>query len=44
LTVAATYQITTGEFNSQVANTSKATADVIIDLVVATGDIEISSR
>ena len=44
LTVAATYQITTGEFNSQVANTSKETADVIIDLVVVTGDIEINPR
>jgi hypothetical protein len=44
LTVAATYQITTGEFNSQVANTSKEVADVIIDLVVITGDIEISPR
>lgn len=44
LTVAATYQITTGEFNSQVANTSKETADVIIDLTVVTGDIEISPR
>ena len=44
LTVAATYQITTGEFNSQVANTSKEVADVIIDVVVGTGDIEISPR
>lgn len=44
LTVAATYQITTGEFNSQMANTSKETADVIIDLVVVTGDIELSPR
>ena len=44
LTVATTYQITTGEFNSQVANISKETADVIIDLVVITGDIEISQR
>jgi len=44
LTVAATYQITNGEFNSQVVNTSKETADVIIDLVVVTGDIEISPR
>jgi hypothetical protein len=44
LTVAATYQITTGEFNSQMASTSKETADVIIDLVVATGDIELSPR
>lgn len=44
LTVATTYQITTGEFNSQVANTSKEVADVIIDVVVGTGDIEISPR
>lgn len=44
LTVATTYQITTGEFNSQVANISKESADVIIDVVVGTGDIEISPR
>lgn len=44
LTVATTYQITTGEFNSQVANISKESADVIIDLVVITGDIEINPR
>lgn len=44
LNVAATYQITNGEFSSQVPNTTASMADVILNLTIENGDITISPR